>query len=151
MRIIIQKSLASSVHVDGECVGAIDKGFVLLVGVTHEDSEDDVAYCARKIANMRLFEDAQGKTNLSLADVQGDILSISQFTLYANTKKGNRPSFIQAADPDQAEALYKQLNESLEADYGLRVERGIFGANMEVHICNDGPMTILIDSKHRDL
>lgn len=150
MRIIIQKSLASRVLIDDEVRGEITKGFVLLVGVTHEDTMEDVVYCARKVGNMRLFDDEDGKTNLALKDVGGDILSISQFTLYGNIRKGNRPSFINAAAPDHASNLYDALNNELR-DQGFHVETGEFGAYMQVEITNDGPMTILIDSKQKDL
>lgn len=150
MRVIIQKSRHSSVSVDGKVIGSIDKGFVLLVGVTHEDTQEDVDYCAKKIAKMRLFEDEAGKTNLSLDQLGGSILSISQFSLYANTKKGNRPSFIQAANPEYADQLYRELNNRLR-QAGYQVEEGQFGADMLVSIENDGPMTIILDSKNRDL
>lgn len=150
MRVIIQRSLDSWVEVDDVTIGSINKGFVLLVGVTHEDTLLDVDYCVRKVSKMRLFEDSEGKTNLSLSDVDGQILSISQFTLYGNTKKGNRPSFIHAANPDYAEELYGLFNSKLR-QAGFIVEEGQFGANMNVHINNDGPMTIIIDSKQTDL
>ncbi|EKB56950.1 D-aminoacyl-tRNA deacylase [Falseniella ignava] len=149
MRILIQRSLQSSVEVNQQTSGSIDKGFVILVGVTHDDDASDVDYCVRKIANLRLFEDEDGKTNLSLKDVQGEILSISQFSLFANTKKGNRPSFIRAAQPDHANQLYEDFNEQLRA-LGFKVETGEFGADMQVKIINDGPMTLLIDSKDKD-
>lgn len=149
LRILIQRSLQSSVEVNQQTIGSIDKGFVILVGVTHDDDASDVEYCVRKIANLRLFEDEDGKTNLSLKDVQGEILSISQFSLFANTKKGNRPSFIRAAQPDHANQLYEDFNEQLRA-LGFKVETGEFGTDMQVKIINDGPMTLLIDSKDRD-
>lgn len=149
LRILIQRSLQSSVEVNQQTIGSIDKGFVILVGVTHDDDASDVEYCVRKIANLRLFEDEDGKTNLSLKDVQGEILSISQFSLFANTKKGNRPSFIRAAQPDHANQLYEDFNEQLRV-LGFKVETGEFGADMQVKIINDGPMTLLIDSKDRD-
>ncbi|MBZ6526203.1 D-tyrosyl-tRNA(Tyr) deacylase [Aerococcaceae bacterium DSM 111021] len=150
MRVIIQRSLNSNVRVDGEIIGEIDRGVVLLVGVTHEDTQDDVAYLSRKVANMRLFEDEESKVNLSLSDVGGEILSISQFTLYGNTKKGNRPSFTNAAKADLADQLYEKFNQALR-EYGYKVETGQFGANMELKITNDGPVTILLDSKNRNL
>lgn len=150
MRVIIQRSLKSSVSIDGTVVGTIPKGFVLLVGFTHEDTMEDVEYCARKVSLMRLFEDDNGKTNLALDDAGGEILSISQFTLFANTKKGNRPSFINAADPIIAEELYHQFNEKLRKS-GFKVATGEFGADMQVSIINDGPVTIILDSKQRDL
>lgn len=149
LRILIQRSLQSSVEVNQQTIGSIDKGFVILVGVTNDDDASDVKYCVRKIANLRLFEDEDGKTNLSLKDVQGEILSISQFSLFANTKKGNRPSFIRAAQPDHANQLYEDFNEQLRA-LGFKVETGEFGTDMQVKIVNDGPMTLLIDSKDRD-
>ena len=149
LRILIQRSLQSSVEVNQQTIGSIDKGFVILVGVTHDDDASDVEYCVRKVANLRLFEDEDGKTNLSLKDVQGEILSISQFSLFANTKKGNRPSFIRAAQPDHANQLYEDFNEQLRA-LGFKVETGEFGTDMQVKIVNDGPMTLLIDSKDRD-
>ena len=149
MRILIQRSLQSSVEVNQQIIGSIDKGFVILVGVTHEDDASDVEYCVRKVANLRLFEDEEGKTNLSLKDVQGEILSISQFSLFANTKKGNRPSFIRAGQPEHANQLYEDFNEQLRAQ-GFKVETGEFGADMQVKIMNDGPMTLLIDSKDKD-
>lgn len=150
MRIIIQKAKEAAVIVDKKTISSIDKGFVVFVGVTHDDTQTDADYCARKVANMRLFEDEDGKTNLSLADVGGSILSISQFTLYANTKKGNRPSFVHAADPIDANELYEYFNEQLRS-HDLVVETGQFGAHMEIDFINDGPMTILIDSQNKDM
>lgn len=147
MRVVIQKSLQSSVTIDQEITGQIEKGFVLLVGVTHEDTEEDAEYCARKIAKMRIFEDEDDKMNLSLSQVGGEILSISQFTLFANTRKGNRPSFTDSAKPEQAEALYDYFNDQLK-NQGFKVETGRFGAMMQVSILNDGPVTVLIDSKN---
>lgn len=150
MRVIIQRSLKSSVSVDGETISSINKGLVLLVGITHEDTMDDVDYCVRKVSNLRIFDDAEGKMNLSLKENGGSILSISQFTLYGNTKKGNRPSYIQAADPEEADKMYEIFNQKLR-DNSFEVQTGQFGANMQVNIINDGPVTILIDSKNRDL
>lgn len=151
MRIIVQRSLNSQVEVDNKIIGQINKGYVLLVGVTEDDTQEDVDYLARKIANMRLFEDDNGKMNLALNEVGGDILSISQFTLYGNTRKGNRPSFTRAARPDYADHLYLQFNQQLRDEYGLEVQTGQFGANMKVTIENDGPVTIILDSKNKDL
>lgn len=148
MRVVIQKALASSVTIDGTVVGQIDKGFVLLVGITHDDTEEDVLYCANKISKMRLFEDEAGKMNLSLQEVGGELLSISQFTLFANTAKGNRPSFVEAARPEQARHLYERFNATLRAQ-GLTVATGEFGAMMQVKIINDGPVTIVLDSKNK--
>lgn len=147
MRVVIQKSLHSSVTIDKETTGQIDKGFVLLVGVTHDDTPADADYCARKIAKIRLFEDQDDKINLSLSDVEGAILSISQFTLFADTRKGNRPSFTKSAKAEQAEELYDYFNQQLRG-HGFQVETGRFGAMMQVSILNDGPVTVLIDSKN---
>lgn len=148
MRVVIQKVSEASVSVEGQSLGAIKKGFMLLVGVGQEDTEVDADYLARKIANLRVFEDEQGKMNLALKDVAGEILSISQFTLLANTKKGNRPSFIEAAAPETGDLLYEKLNASLRAE-GFTVKTGQFGAHMQVQLINDGPVTILIDSKNK--
>ena len=145
MRVVIQKTRAASVSIEGQVVGQIDQGYVLLVGFTHGDQEEDCDYCAKKIAKMRLFEDEAGKINLSLDQVGGSILSISQFTLYAATRKGNRPGFSQAADPAIAQDLYEYFNQQLRS-YGYQVETGQFGADMLVQIANEGPVTILLDS-----
>jgi D-tyrosyl-tRNA(Tyr) deacylase len=126
--------------------GKIDSGLVLLVGITHSDTKDDAEYVAEKIANLRIFEDGDGTMNRSVKDVDGAILSVSQFTLYGDTRKGRRPSFVDAARPEQAEPLYDFFNEKLR-EQGLRVETGIFGAMMEVALVNDGPVTLLIESK----
>ena len=145
MKVVIQRSKQASVTVDGNVTGAIDKGYVLLVGITHTDTAEDIAYCAKKIAELRLWEDEEGKMNHSILEVGGDILSVSQFTLYGETKKGRRPSFTTAARPEQAKPMWDAFNESLR-EYGLRVETGIFGAMMDVALINDGPVTIIIDS-----
>lgn len=148
MRIILQRSGPASVCVNGEVTGSIEKGYVLLVGVTHEDTEEDAIYLARKISTLRLWEDEDGKMNNSVLETGGDILSVSQFTLFADTKKGRRPSFIEAARPEQAEPLWLFFNEQLEKE-GLNVQTGIFGAMMDVELVNDGPVTIIVDSKQR--
>lgn len=148
MRVIIQRITSASVSIDGEVVGKINSGFLLLVGVTHTDSEQDVKLMARKVAQMRVFSDSEGKMNLALREVDNAaVLSISQFTLYADCRHGNRPAFIQAARPEQAEPLYNLLNRTLREEYGLRVETGRFGADMKVSLCNDGPVTIVLDSR----
>lgn len=149
MKVVLQRSREASVTVDGQVTGAIDKGYVLLVGITAEDTEEDIAYAARKIAEMRLFEDAEGKMNLSIDDVGGSVLSVSQFTLYADTKKGRRPSFTKAAHPDQAKPMWESFNDVLRNEYGLVVETGIFGAMMDVQLINDGPVTIVLDTDNR--
>ncbi len=146
MKVVLQRSKAASVTVDGTVTGAIDHGYVLLVGITHEDTHEDVAYLAKKVANLRLWEDADGKMNHSILEHGGAILSVSQFTLYGDAKKGNRPSFINAARPEAAEPLWEAFNQALRA-HGLHVETGIFGAMMDVALINDGPVTILLESK----
>ena len=146
MRVVLQRSRKASVTVDRKVTGAIDKGYVLLVGITHADTEVDIAYVAKKIADLRIWEDEDGKMNRSILEVGGAILSVSQFTLYAETRKGKRPSFIEAARPEQAEPLWLALNEQLKT-HGLHVETGIFGAMMDVALVNDGPVTIIVESK----
>jgi len=146
MKVVLQRSKAASVTVDGTVTGAIDHGYVLLVGITHEDTQEDVVYLAKKVANLRLWEDADGKMNHSILEHGGAILSVSQFTLYGDAKKGNRPSFINAARPEAAEPLWEAFNQALR-EQGLHVETGIFGAMMDVALINDGPVTILLESK----
>lgn len=146
MRVVLQRSKGASVTVEGAVTGEISSGYVLLVGITHEDTEKDADYLAGKIAQLRLFEDEEGKMNRSILDNGGEILSISQFTLYGDVKKGRRPSFISAARPETAEPLWQAFNEALRS-HGLVVETGIFGAMMDVQLVNDGPVTILVESK----
>ncbi len=146
MKVVLQRSKAASVTVDGAVTGAIDSGYVLLVGITHEDSQEDVLYLAKKIANLRLWEDADGKMNHSILEHGGAILSVSQFTLYGDAKKGNRPSFTSAARPEVAKPLWEAFNQALR-EHGLHVETGVFGAMMDVALINDGPVTILLESK----
>ena len=146
MRLILQRTSAAEVRIDGETVGQIGKGFMVLVGITHTDTKADVERLAKKVAQMRVFEDSEGKMNLGLSDVDGQILSISQFTLYGDCRKGNRPSFIHAARPEQAEPLYNYFNQVLREQYGLTVATGRFGADMKVDFINDGPVTLLLDS-----
>lgn len=146
MKVVVQRSKAARVTVDGKVTGQITKGLVLLVGVTHEDKQEDAAYLADKIANLRIFEDANEKMNYSLLDVGGEILSVSQFTLYGDCRKGRRPNFMDAAKPEQAVELYEAFNELLR-EKGIRVETGVFGAMMDVELINDGPVTLIIESK----
>ena len=148
MRVVIQRAKQGSVTVDGVVTGAIDKGYVLLVGITHTDTAEDVAYVAKKITDLRLWEDEDGKMNHSIIEAGGAILSVSQFTLYADTKKGRRPSFVDAARPEQAKPLWETFNEALRG-HGLQVETGIFGAMMDVALINDGPVTSTVDSKEK--
>ena len=148
MRVVLQRVAHASVTVDGETIGKIQRGFLLLVGVTHDDAMEDMEYLVRKIVQMRIFEDEEGKLNRSIQDIGGEILSVSQFTLYADTKKGNRPSFSKAAPGDVALKMFEQFN-GLLRDTGIPVETGQFGADMKVELLNDGPVTILLDSKNR--
>ena len=147
MRVVVQRCLRAEVRIAGETVGQIGRGFLLLVGVTDGDTTKEADLLAKKVGQMRVFEDAEGKMNLGLKEVDGAILSISQFTPYADCKKGNRPSFIRAARPETAEPLYDYFNERLRTEYGLQVETGRFGADMKVDFINDGPVTILLDSE----
>lgn len=146
MRVVVQRSKEASVTVDGKTVGQIEKGFVLLVGVTHDDKEEDAAFLAEKIANLRVFEDEDGKMNLSLLDKGGEILSVSQFTLYGDCRKGRRPNFMEAAKPEHAILIYEALNRNLR-EKGFKVETGEFGAMMDVQLINDGPVTLILESK----
>ncbi|MFL0506660.1 D-aminoacyl-tRNA deacylase [Ureibacillus sp. 179-F W5.1 NHS] len=149
MRVVIQRSKQASVTVDGKVTGAIDSGYVLLVGLTHTDTLEDVRYVAKKVAEIRLWEDDQGKMNRSIVEHGGDILSVSQFTLYGDTRKGRRPSFIEAARPEAALPLWESFNEELKA-FGLHVETGIFGEMMDVALINDGPVTVIVESKPKE-
>ena len=149
MRIVLQRVKSASVSIEGLVVGEIEQGFLLLVGVGPNDTRDDASYLARKIAGMRIFSDENGKMNLSIDQVGGKILSVSQFTLFADTKKGNRPSFTGAASSEAANKLYEEFNEILRTEYGLIVEIGEFGADMQVSLVNDGPVTILLDTKNQ--
>ena len=144
MKVILQKVKKANVSVDGKIVGEIDKGYCLLVGVHKESTEADAKYLAKKIVEARLFEDENEKLNLGLKDVNGSILSVSQFTLYADTKKGKRPSFTNAASAEEANELYNKFNEYLREE-GIKVEIGIFQTMMEVNIINDGPVTIIYE------
>ncbi|GEM03770.1 D-aminoacyl-tRNA deacylase [Halolactibacillus miurensis] len=148
MRVVLQRSKEAKVVVDGKVTGQIDFGLVLLVGVTQDDSVDDVDYLVKKIPHLRIFEDEAGKMNHSLMDVGGSILSISQFTLYGDTRKGRRPNFMAAAKPTQAEELYNQFNQQL-MDAGVHVETGVFGEMMDVSLTNDGPVTLIVDTDDR--
>ncbi len=146
MRVLLQRAKDASVTVGGEITGSINKGYVLLVGITHEDTEKEANYIANKIAGLRIYEDDEGKMNRSINEVDGAILSVSQFTLYGNVNKGRRPSFIDAAKTDKAEPLWEYFNEQLRG-LGLHVETGQFGAMMDVQLTNDGPVTLMIESK----
>ncbi|MFK4566634.1 D-aminoacyl-tRNA deacylase [Enterococcus sp. UD-01] len=148
MKAVIQRVSQAQVSIDGETVGSIAQGFMILLGIHEADTTEDVAYLVRKISKLRVFEDNDGKMNVSIQEVKGSILSISQFTLYAETKKGNRPSFIEAARPEKAIPLYELFNEQL-AQQEIPVETGRFGADMAVSLVNDGPVTIIIDTREK--
>jgi len=145
MRVVVQRSKEASVTVEEKIIGKINHGFVLLVGITHEDREEDAAYLADKIVHLRVFEDENGKMNRSLLDVGGSILSVSQFTLYGDCRKGRRPNFMAAAKPEYALSIYQHFNEQLKQK-GVHVETGEFGAMMNVSLNNDGPVTLILES-----
>ncbi|KON91251.1 D-tyrosyl-tRNA(Tyr) deacylase [Rossellomorea marisflavi] len=144
MKVVLQRSKQASVMVDGEVKGRIQSGLVLLVGITHGDTEAEAAYIADKVVNLRIFEDGDGKMNDSLLDRGGEILSISQFTLYGDTRKGRRPNFMDAAKPEEAEVIYDRFN-ALLREKGVQVETGVFGAMMDVQLINDGPVTLIVE------
>ena len=146
MRIVLTTVLSASVTIDNEVVGKINRGFCVLVGFTHEDNKETVDKMLDKMLGLRVFPDENGLTNLSIYDIKGEILSVSQFTLYADLAKGRRPSFVNAMKPDEAKALYAYFNEQIKAKYGA-VQTGVFGADMKVSSVNDGPFTVIMDSK----
>jgi len=151
MRAILQRVLKPAcVRIDEQINGKINKGLVIFLGIEETDTEEDINWVSRKICNMRIFNDSDAKMNLSLNDIDGELLIISQFTLYASTKKGNRPSFIRSAKPDFAEKMYNMFINHIEIEYKLKVETGIFGADMKVDFINDGPVTIILDSKNKE-
>jgi D-tyrosyl-tRNA(Tyr) deacylase len=150
MRVVIQRTKEASVTVEGVVTGAIQKGLMVLVGIENADSAEDIEWLAGKIVNMRIFDDAHGVMNLSLKEVGGDLLLVSQFTLHASTKKGNRPSYIAAAKPDVAIPLYEAFIKQLQLELGKTIATGIFGADMKVQLLNDGPVTILVDTKNKE-
>lgn len=147
MKFVIQRVISSSVKVDNEVVGAIGKGFMVLIGVADGDTKEIADKMIDKMIKLRIFEDSEGKTNLSLNDVGGELLLVSQFTLYADCKKGNRPSFIKAGKPDFANEMYEYIIDKCKTYPGMKVERGKFGADMKVELINDGPFTIVLDSE----
>jgi D-tyrosyl-tRNA(Tyr) deacylase len=150
MRAVIQRVSTASVTVEGEVISDIKTGLLVLLGITEEDGMDDMQWLIRKIANLRIFNDAEGVMNLSLSDINGEAIVVSQFTLYAATKKGNRPSYIKAAKPDIAVPLYEVFVLELEKELGKKVGAGVFGADMKVELVNDGPVTISMDSKNKE-
>ena len=149
MRVVIQRVSEASVSIDSQVTGKISNGYMILVGICPEDNQEDIQWLTQKIVNLRVFGDEDGKMNLSIIDIKGEILLISQFTLFASTKKGNRPSFIQSAKPEIAIPLYEQFINTLK-ETGIPVQTGTFGADMKVSLTNDGPVTIIIDSKNKE-
>lgn len=150
MRVVIQKVTQASVSIDNQIVGSINKGLLVLVGIEDGDTNEDIAWLSSKIVNLRVFDDDNGVMNLSVKEVDGEVLIVSQFTLHASTKKGNRPSYIKAARPEVAIPIYEAFIKQVESLLGKRVPTGQFGAMMQVSLCNDGPVTILIDTKNKE-
>ncbi len=150
MRVVLQRVEEASVKIGTKIKGSIGKGFLILLGIEEEDKEEDIDWLIQKICKLRIFEDNAGKMNLSIQDIQGEILVVPQFTLFASTKKGNRPSFIKAAKPEIAVPLYDSFLSKIKKESGLKIDSGEFGADMKVSLCNDGPVTIWIDSKNRE-
>ena len=149
MKAVLQRVSKASVTIDGEIVASIQNGLLILLGVIDEDSQEDIQWLSKKIANLRIFADENGVMNRSIIEVDGEAIVVSQFTLHANTKKGNRPSYIKAAKPDIAIPLYEAFVHQLESDIGKKVQTGEFGAMMDVELVNDGPVTIIIDTKNK--
>ena len=150
MRVLIQRVKRASVTVDGELISQIAQGLLVLVGICDEDNHEDIEWLTKKISNIRIFDDENGVMNLSLMDIDGELLAVSQFTLMASTKKGNRPSYIKAAKPDISIPLYESFCNEMEIALNKPIKRGVFGADMKVDLLNDGPVTIFIDSKNRE-
>jgi D-tyrosyl-tRNA(Tyr) deacylase len=150
MRIVIQRVSHASVAVNGEISGSIGAGLLVLIGIEDADTDEDIAWLCNKIVNLRIFNDSEGVMNCSVLETGGDILLVSQFTLHAATKKGNRPSYIRASKPEIAIPMYQKMIRALETDLGKTVQTGVFGADMQVDLLNDGPVTIIIDSKNRE-
>jgi D-tyrosyl-tRNA(Tyr) deacylase len=150
MRVVLQRVSEASVTIEGKMYGSIGNGMLILLGIEHDDDQSDADWLIQKIIGMRIFSDQEGKMNYGINDVNGSFLVISQFTLHASTKKGNRPSYIRAARPEQAVPLYEYFLRELESSHGAKIETGQFGADMKVSLVNDGPVTIIIDSKNRE-
>ncbi|MBR3937107.1 MAG: D-tyrosyl-tRNA(Tyr) deacylase [Bacteroidaceae bacterium] len=150
MRVVIQRVTEASVKVDGKVTGAINKGLLILVGIEDADTQEDIDWLTKKIVGLRIFDDENGIMNLSIGDVKGGLLAVSQFTLMASTKKGNRPSYIRASKGDFAQPMYEKFCQALEKESGKKVEKGIFGADMKVSLLNDGPVTIIMDTKNKE-
>ena len=150
MRILIQRVKKASVTIEGNVISLINNGLLLFIGITEDDTQEDIQWLTKKVANIRLFDDENGVMNLSVMDIDGEILAVSQFTLMASTKKGNRPSYIKAAKPEISVPLYEQFCTEMELAVNKPIKRGVFGADMKVELLNDGPVTIFIDSKNRE-
>jgi D-tyrosyl-tRNA(Tyr) deacylase len=150
MRTVLQRVLEASVMVEGVCTGKVGQGLLVLAGFELGDTEEELLWMARKIVQQRIFSDAQGKMNLSVMDVSGEILVISQFTLLASTRKGNRPSFVRSAPPEESQPLYERFVSVLSEELGSQVQTGRFGADMKVQLCNDGPVTIYMDTRNKE-
>lgn len=150
MRIVIQRVAEASVTVEGSITGTIRAGLLVLLGIEDADTEEDITWLSNKIINLRIFNDENGVMNRGIKEINGDILLVSQFTLHASTKKGNRPSYIKASKPDFAIPMYEKMIQQLEKDLGKKIQTGIFGADMQVALLNDGPVTIVIDSKNKE-
>ena len=150
MKVVLQRVSSASVSIDNKVVADIQTGLLILVGIEDEDNQEDINWLTSKIANIRIFEDDNQVMNLSIKDIEGDVIVVSQFTLHANTKKGNRPSYIKASKPEVAIPLYENFVQQLEKELGKKVQTGVFGADMKVALINDGPVTILIDSKNKE-
>ena len=150
MRAVIQRVKEASVKVDGKVMGAIDNGLLILVGIEDADTQEDIEWLTKKIVGLRIFDDENGVMNLSVMDIGGGLLAVSQFTLMASTKKGNRPSYIRASKGEYAEPMYEKFCQALEKESGKKVEKGIFGADMKVSLLNDGPVTIIMDTKNKE-
>lgn len=150
MRIVIQRVLEASVVIENKITSKIDKGLLILVGIEEADTDEDVKWLSSKVVNLRIFDDENGVMNLSVKDIDGEIIVVSQFTLHASTKKGNRPSYIKAAKPDISVPLYERFVSQLQNDLGKEIGTGEFGADMKVNLCNDGPVTIIIDTKNKE-
>lgn len=150
LRVVIQRVSEASVSVNGNTVGAIKRGLLILLGIQEEDQDDDIEWMCHKLNNLRIFNDQEGKMNLSIQDIEGNYLVISQFTLFASTKKGNRPSYLKSAKPSIANPLYEKFTDRLAHISNQKIEKGLFGADMKVSLINDGPVTIVIDSKNKE-
>lgn len=150
MRAVIQRVTSATVRIDQQVSGSINQGLLVLLGIEDADTEEDIAWLSGKIVNLRIFNDDKGVMNLSLKEISGNILLVSQFTLHASTRKGNRPSYIRASKPPVAIPLYEKMIDQLERDFGLKIQTGVFGADMQVELVNDGPVTIIIDTKQKE-